>query len=87
MKGERMGKTEGIRVGRERKVFSRIRAEIYVICELRKVRRKTKKRGRDGGGITLTLSGFRLAKSIATAPPIDWPYNIYQKNKNTITNV
>jgi len=23
-----------------------------------------------------TLLGLRLAKSIATAPPIDWPYSI-----------
>jgi hypothetical protein len=24
-----------------------------------------------------TFEGFRLARSIATAPPIDWPYMIY----------
>jgi hypothetical protein len=30
VKGERMGKTDGMRVGRERKVFSRIKAEIYM---------------------------------------------------------
>ena len=28
-----------------------------------------------------TLSGLRLARSIATAPPIDWPYRILKVGK------
>ena len=28
-----------------------------------------------------TLSGLRLARSIATAPPMDWPYRILKVGK------
>lgn len=32
-------------------------------------------------GVKRTLLGLRLAKSIATAPPMDWPYRILKVEK------
>jgi hypothetical protein len=65
--GPSAGRACGTREGNDVNVFSRTRASSY-------------EGGSDmsviGDEAKRTLSGLRLARSIATAPPMDWPYRI-----------
>jgi hypothetical protein len=61
--GPRRGRAWGTRLGREVNVFSSINAAIYAgEIQLTTV---------DADGKQFTFEGFRLARSIETAPPID----------------
>ena len=74
-RGPRTGSACGTRLGREVNVFSRIKAFIcprHVNFQNLKIQ------------ITIsntTLVEFRLARSIATAPPIDCPYRIFKNSR------
>lgn len=71
-----MGRAVGMRLGRDVKVFSKMRAAILDGRKLYwtgNVYLNGKKRRR-------TFEGLRLTRSMATAPPIDCPYSILKES-------